>query len=135
MRNWYVYHSQKTVKKPYSSLKESTVFSKTNRRDLCIGDTIWVVEGDTNNPINFFVVDCFTYTTSDYPPFSAEFSGFKFKFTGTSLFSAGSVALDKTMPWFKELNSKYISKQKFFNNITAEHDVISGLQDVSGVVK
>jgi hypothetical protein len=134
VRNWYVYHSQNTVKNPYSALGESTVFSKTNRRDLCIGDTIWVIEGDTSNPINFTLVDCFSYTTNDYPPFSLEFSDFKYKFSGSSLFMSGPIALDKSMPWFKEMNSKYLSKQKFFSNISAERNVVTGLLDISGIV-
>lgn len=134
MRHWYVYHSQKTVKNTYSSLAESTVFSKSNRRDLCIGDIIWVVEGDLSNPVNFTLVDCFSYKNCDYPPFSAEFSDFKFKFFGISLFSHSAISLDKSIPWFSGLHSKYLSKQKFFNNIAAEPDVISGLLDVSGIV-
>jgi hypothetical protein len=134
VRHWYVYHSQKTVKNTYSSLAESTVFSKSNRRDLCIGDIIWVVEGDLSNPVNFTLVDCFIYKTCDYPPFSLEFSDFKFKFSGTSLFSFNSIALDKSIPWVLDLHSRYLSKQKFFNNIAVERDVINGLLDVSGVV-
>ena len=89
MRHWYVYHSQKTVKNTYSSLAESTVFSKSNRRDLCIGDIIWVVEGDLSNPVNFTLVDCFSYKNCDYPPFSAEFSDFKlciFLFSNTNFY-------------------------------------------------
>ncbi|MCH8475937.1 MAG: hypothetical protein LAT55_12010 [Opitutales bacterium] len=133
MRNWYVYHSQKTVKNPYSSLAESTVFSKTSRRDLCIGDTFWVIEGDLSNPVNFTLVDCFTYTTSDYPPFPVEFSDFKYKFSGSSLLTGSPIALDKSMPWFEELHQKFISKQKFFNNISLEHNVVEGLRDIAGV--
>ncbi|KAB0317169.1 hypothetical protein F6W79_19350 [Vibrio diabolicus] len=134
MRNWYVYHSRKTVKRTYSSLAESTVFSKSNHRELCIGDLIWVIEGDLDNPVNFTLVDCFRYTSNEYPPFVRGFEDFKYKFSGDSLFTKPAIELEKSMPWFKELHQRYITKQKFFNNISDEEYVVNGLFDVSGLV-
>ena len=134
MRHWYVYHSQKTMKTTYLSLSESAVYSKTNRRELCSGDVIWVIEGDRDNPINFSIVDCFKHTESDYPSPHGEFSDFKLKISGPSLLEIGNYALDKSMPWFNILHLKYLSKQKFFSNITDEDDIVNGLLDVSGIV-
>ncbi|WP_426360359.1 hypothetical protein ACPUVO_09140 [Pseudocolwellia sp. HL-MZ19] len=134
MRHWYVYHSQKTMKATYLSLAESSAYSKSNRRELCLGDIIWVIEGDQDNPTNFSIADCFKYTESDYPSPHGPFSDFKLKISGSSLLKIGGLTLDKSMPWFDVLHSKYLSKQKSFNNITDENDIVNGLFDVSDAI-
>jgi len=127
MQHWYVYHSTETMGHPYRSLGESAVFSKNEVPKLLLGDSIWVIEG----PKDFTLVDCFIYTETDDPPFRADYGGFKLKLAGDRSLLASELPLDKGNAWFKDLHSRFITKQRFFDRLTDEH--VEGLQVVSGV--
>lgn len=133
MGHWYVYHSVKTMGHSYKSLGKSTVYSSKQQPKLCIGDCIWVVEGDDSQPTEFGLVDCFIYKATDYPPFSAGYAKFKLKASGTSILKGKTLPLDKTMNWFDLLHKKYITKQRFFAYLEDDEDIKNGLLKILGV--
>jgi hypothetical protein len=58
------------------------------------------------------------------------FGDFELKATGVSLIK-GAIPLDASLPWFKELHSRYITKQRFFERV--EGPIVAGFQSLSGV--
>lgn len=134
MNHWYVYHSKKTMGHSYESLGESAVYSATEQPKLCIGDVVWVVEGGDSDPMTFSLVDCFRYTAAAYPPFSADYMRFKMKVAGSSLLGGRRVLLDNSFDWFRDLHTKYITKQRFFVRLHNDESIQKGLLDVSTVV-
>lgn len=132
MQHWYVYHSAETMGHAYASTEPASVYSTTLQPKLCFGDALWVVEGDTNFPRQFALVDCFRYEDTKYPPFLGGYDGFKLRVIGTSLLKL-PIPLKKEDDWFSRLHKMYITKQKFFSRLSDEPDVVAGLQKVSGV--
>jgi hypothetical protein len=133
MKHWYAYHSQNAMKHPYEDVGRSAFYlSKKAVKNLCIGDIVWVVEGDTKTPANFSLVDCFEYSSSEFPPFKPEYSKFDICITGTSLLSP-SISLNRnTEHWFADLHSRFITKQRFFNSIDTQ-EIIDGFLNVSKI--
>lgn len=68
MQHWYVYHSMNTMGHSYNSIGQSAAYSTKEQRKLCLNDVIWVIEGNMGNPKEFSLVDCFHYSSTDYPP-------------------------------------------------------------------
>lgn len=125
--DWCVYHSEKTMGHPYSELGGSAVYSKTLQNKLCLGETIWVVQGGLDTPTDFTLVDCFEVNKFDYPPFEIAYSAFVLKVSGQSLLSK-PVALDRSLgSWFSVLHGKYLSKQRFFAALK-EIEIAHGLR-------
>ena len=134
MKHWYAYHSQNTMKHPYSDIGRSAFYlSKKTVKNLCIGDLIWVVEGDTTTPANFFLVDCFKYSSSEFPPFKSEYSNFDICIIGTSLLYSSILLNRNSDDWFADLHSRFITKQRFFNSIDDTQDIIDGFLNVSKI--
>ncbi|MFC1560720.1 hypothetical protein ACFL3W_02135 [Pseudomonadota bacterium] len=133
MKHWYVYHSQKTMGHSYESMAESAVYSTKQQPKLCIGDIIWVVEGNNNQPTGFSIADCFKHSRADYPSPYGAYSKYKLKVEGKSLLKNKNIGLEKHVPWFDQLHKGYITKQKFFVQIDNQKEVVKGLIDVSGV--
>ena len=126
MADWYFYHSQNTMGQTYHISGESAVYSKLENKKLCFGDRIWVIEGDLGQPVRFSLVDCFIYAENIHPPFSSPFYGFRIKYRGESL-KPPEVRLNKSdSPWFSQLHSKYITKQRFFERII-DVEILDGL--------
>lgn len=117
----------------YEAVPGSAVYSFKQQPKLCIGDIIWVIEGDNNQPANFSIADCFRHTGTDYPSRFGAYSKFKLKVEGTSLLVNGSIALEKSSPWFRYLHKNYITKQRFFVQIENEKEIVAGLIELSGV--
>jgi hypothetical protein len=133
LRNWYAYHSQKTMKHSYASVGKSGMYLTREHSALCRGDIVWVVEGDLSNPTNYSLVDCFSYEEASYPPFSPEYSRFKIYIQGNKSFLRIPVSLDISVEWMTHLHGQYITKQKFFCPLHTEPKVQEGLSLVSGV--
>jgi hypothetical protein len=131
--DWYVYHSQKTMGHPYSDLGAPVVFSTKEQRKLSHGDTIWVIEGDLVAPTNFTIADCFTVKGTDTPSRWGDYARFKVKVLGNSSLLPGPVAVDAMAPWFAELHSRFITKQRFFCSLADHPRICSGLVAASGV--
>lgn len=132
LQHWYVYHSTETMRHSYASTGSSSVYSTTLQPKLCFGDAIWVIEGDTSTPRKFALVDCFRYEDTKYPPFSNGYDAFKLRVVGTSLLKH-TIPLQKEGEWFSRLHSKYITKQRFFERLSSEPEVIVALQKISGI--
>jgi len=116
---------------PYSTLKECAVYSKTEQKKLCFGDTIWVIQGGLDTPTDFTLVDYFKVQDFDHPPFKGAYRDFALKVLGESLLPK-AVALDASLgSWFSELHGKYLSKQRFFSALK-EDEILLGLRACSG---
>ena len=133
MQNWYVYHSEERMGHSYVSLDGHAVYSAANQPKLCFDDVIWVVEGDSNKPKSYYLVDCFHYRDTDYPPFPSGYSDFKLKVAGEGTLLNETVELSKGNEWFSTLHGKFITKQRFFSRMDEFPEVVAGLQDVSGI--
>lgn len=126
MQHWYVFHSKTKMRCSYSSLGETAAYSSRKQPKLLLGDVIWIVEG----PGEFQLVDCFVHSNTDYPPLQHPFAEFALKAKGSSLLKS-EMPLDDSFSWFKELRTRFITKQRFFARIEAQ--VVDGLIKVSGV--
>jgi hypothetical protein len=116
----------------YAATGLSSVYSFKSHLKLCFGDSIWVIEGDTSSPRKFALVDCFRYKDTKYPPFSSGYDSFKLQIIGSSLLKS-SIPLKKEDEWFAHFHAKYITKQKFFELLANEPQVVAGFQKVSGI--
>lgn len=116
----------------YAATGLSSVYSSRSQPKLCFGDAIWVIEGDTSSPRKFALVDCFRYKDTKYPPFSRDYDSFKLQILGSSLLKS-SIPLRKEDEWFAHLHVKYITKQKFFELLATEPQVVAGFHKVSGI--
>lgn len=115
---------------PYAAVGLSGMYSTKTLSRLCNGDVIWVVEG----PTKFALVDCFQYSDTEYPPFASDYSKFEIRVLGNhSLLGGSSYPLNVADKWFAELHSRFITKQKFFNLLTTELEIIEGLRLLSGI--
>jgi hypothetical protein len=114
----------------YASLKESAVYSKTEQKKLGIGDTLWVIEGDTNSPMVCSLVDCFSVGKPERGPFYGDYAGFKLRLSGASQLGQPVLLDGKRHPWFKVLHAKYLTKQRFFERI-AEEEIAIGLRSTA----
>ncbi len=128
MTDWLVYHSQKTVGHSYASLARSVGYSRKPQTKLCFGDRIWVVEGSTDIPTRYTLVDCFRYADTEYPPFLPPYNGFAVRILGTESLLAKPVPLDMAADWQEEIRDRFLTKQRFFVSLAAEPVVIAGLQ-------
>ena len=129
--HWYGYHSQKAMGRSYGG---PGMYLSKLPSSLSMGDLIWVVEGDTSTPIEFALVDCFQYEVSESPAPDAAVSRFSVRVTGSSLLGSRRILLDKTWPWFIDLHGRYITKQRFFNSLASEAEIVNGLKEVAGLV-
>lgn len=134
MAHWYVYHSQNTMKRPYAALAEPVVYSKKQRRKLCRGDWIWVIEGTTDQPTRYHLADCFRQAVEDDPPFSYKALGFVREFKGERSLLVEPVALERNWPWVDRLHRELITKQGFFRALHDYPDVVKGLLSVAKLV-
>ena len=128
MNHWLVYHSQKTMGHSYASLAEHAAYSKSEQRKLCFGDWIWVVEGSTDIPTRYTLVDCFRYSDTAYPPFLGPYNGFAVHVIGTESRLAAPVPLDMVDDWQTHIRDRFLTKQRFFVKLSAEPQVVAGLQ-------
>lgn len=131
--HWYVYHSQRTMGHAYADLGAPTVFSTKNQPKLCHGDIIWVIEGDTDNPTNYTIADCFKVRDTELPPFSGPYSDFKLKVNGKRSLVGAPVPVDGSAPWFAKLHNRFITKRHFFCSLADHPDIRDGLTEASKV--
>lgn len=114
------------------------VFSKREQRGLCTNDRIWVVEGIGKLRKKFSLAASFTFSTPHHQPFPRAVFGFdggdfKCAYIGLGNSYEDKIPLDQqSLPWFAKLHSGYITKQKFFNDITRETEIVLGLKNVVG---
>lgn len=132
MTDWLVYHSQKTVGHSYASLARSVASSRKPQTKLCFGDVIWVVEGSTDIPTRYTLVDCFRYADTEYPPFLPPYNGYAVRILGTESLLAQPVPLDMTADWQQEIRDRFLTKQRFFVSLAAEPLVVAGLKALGG---
>ena len=128
MTDWLVYHSQKTVGHSYASLGRPVAYSRKPQTKLCFGDRIWIVEGSTDIPTRYTLVDCFRYADTEYPPFLPPWNGFAVRILGTESLLAAPVPLDMSADWQAEIRDRFLTKQRFFVSLAAEPQVIEGLE-------
>ena len=128
MTDWLVYHSQKTMGHSYASLARHAVYSRSQQRKLCLNDWIWVVEGSTDIPTRYTLVDCFQYADTEYPPFRAPYNGFAVNIIGKESRLAAPAPLEMTEDWQTHIRDRFLTKQRFFVNLAAEPQVVAGLQ-------
>lgn len=130
--HWYVYHSQKAMGHSYASIGASVVYSTKKQPKLCLGDVVWVVEGDSSTPTEFALVDCFKVHMADTPPFPPGYGKFQLKAMGERSLLSKPFRLGAEMEWFEELHSRYITKQRFFHSLGGEPNILDGLLTASG---
>jgi hypothetical protein len=133
VQHWYGYHSEKTMGYAYDTAGGSAMYIKRPPAKLVMNDIVWVVEGDLRNPTRFALVDCFEYTYAEYPPFAPAFTKFGLRVLGTRSLLSGTVPLNRAERWFSELHSRFITKQKFFNSLISEPEIVDGLLRISGI--
>lgn len=131
--HWYVYHSQKTMKRSYASLGEPVVYSTKAQPKLCGGDVVWVVEGDMSNPVRFELADCFRVSAAECGPFTGDLANFKARAIGAASLLPGTVSLTDIQPWFADLHQRYITKQKLFCALDKEATIVAGLVAASSI--
>ncbi|WP_273455872.1 hypothetical protein [Nevskia ramosa] len=133
MQHWYVYHSQKTMKRPYSFAVGSAVFSTKNQPKLCNGDIVWVVDGDLAEPSQFKLADCFRVEATEIAPLPIGYEQFKVKASASSSLLLEPAKLGIDLKWFELLHARYITKQRFFHSLSNEPEILDGLRRISGV--
>lgn len=132
MKDWYVYHSAKTMGCRYGTPETNHVFSTSEKKKLCINDRIWVVEGFGESPKKFYLSAHFIYKETEYPLFPAPYVGgkyaeFKIMYAGPGdSFSSKYELTVENYPWFSTLHQGYITRQRFFNDISDLVDVVGG---------
>jgi hypothetical protein len=137
MTDWYVYHSAETMDCRYGNPEKNHVFSTSDKKKLCLNDDIWIIEGFGESPKIFYLAAHFIYKETEYPPFPSPYKGGKYSDFNVMYAGPGNSYGSKfnltftDHPWFKELHSKYITKQKFFNDISGLPDVTSGLHGLT----
>ncbi len=65
--HWYVYHSRNAMKQSYVSLETQVVYCSKQQARLCLGNVVWVVEGDDGSPVSCSVADCLIVQSVDEP--------------------------------------------------------------------
>jgi len=133
LQHWYGYHSEKTMGYPYAKVGSSAMYLRRPQTRLEIGDVVWVVEGVLGRPTRFGLVDCFRYSDAEHPPFAPGYSRFTVRILGHRSLLKASSPLNLADKWFFELHSRFITKQKFFNSLAAEPEIVDGLCSISGV--
>lgn len=129
--HWYVYHSRKTMGHPYIGLPGPVVYSSKLQPKLCLGDTVWVIEGDESTPVNYTLVDKFFVSSTDTPSPVGPYARFKLKVCGAKGLLTAGVPLISDMQWFSSLHGRYITKQRFFASLATEPDIERGLCDIA----
>jgi hypothetical protein len=135
MADWYVYHSEEIMGYRYGHPQQKHVFSTKDRdKELSLGTNIniWVIEGVGQSPKDFYLAAHFTYEEAKKSPFPEPYEGEKYsKFAkmyvgpGESYGSKYNLTI-ASHPWFEVLHKKYITKQKFFNEIIKK-EIVDGL--------
>lgn len=133
MNHWYVYHSIAAMGCSYADLGAPAAYSTTSQPRLCFGDAIWIVEGSLNQPRRYALVDCFKYADTEYAPFGGLDPKFKMRFLGERSLLASRIELSTDWSWFAELHKGFITKQRFFECITKNSGIVSGLCAASGI--
>lgn len=100
---------------------------------LAKGDIIWVIEGDLRTPTRFTLADCFEYFDAKHPPFAVAYKRFTIRILGSHSLLRSSSALNRADEWFFKLHSHFITKQKFFNSLAVEPEIVDGLCHISDV--
>jgi len=137
MADWYVYHSAETMDHRYGNPEKNHVFSTSMKKKLCLNDNIWIIEGLGESPKKFYLAAHFTYQETEYPPFPSPYMGgkyadFKVMYAGQGDSYESKYKLTfADHPWFEQLHKGYITKQKFFNDISSLKDVVSGLNKLT----
>lgn len=129
--HWYVYYSRETMGHAYENLPGPVVHSSKLQPKLCLGDTVWVVEGDESTPVNYTLVDKLVVDSTDTPSPVGPYARFKLKVSGGKSLIAGAIPLTSDMHWFSSLHSRYITKQRFFASLGVEPEIERGLRDVA----
>ena len=133
MQHWYAYHSDKIMGEVYTIGNMSSFYITKDAAGGAIlnkKDLVWVIEGDTNQPCNFKLADCFIYTELKLQPFKSSRSKFKFNISGQSLLKH-QVNLTTRDEWFKNLYENFIINRKPFYPLT--NIIVQGLKDVSQI--
>lgn len=133
MQHWYSYHSEKTMGHTYASAGGSGMYLSRAPKKLEAGDIVWVVEGDIRNPKRFSLVDCFEYSNTELPPFAPSYSRFVIRILGHHSLLRSPMPLNRADKWFFDLHSRFITKQKFFNRLEEEPELVKGLCTASGI--
>jgi hypothetical protein len=130
MRHWYVYHSAETMGYRYGNPQPLRVFSAKKRPRLSIGDRIWLIEGVGQSPKRYFLSATFLCREVLQAPFPATFGTVSPKFR--YIFCGDGQAFGDAIPlarhdWFADLHRRYLTKQRFFDEITDERAICDGL--------
>ena len=137
MADWYVYHSAETMGRRYGNPEINHVFSTSTKKKLCLNDNVWVIEGFGESPKIFYLAAHFTYQETKHPPFPSPYIGekyaaFKIMYAGDGESYGSKYNLTfEDHPWFEQLHKGYITKQKFFYEISSLVDVVSGLNKLA----
>lgn len=115
----------------YSELGTRVVYSSKQQPKLCLGDTVWVVEGDERAPANFALVDAFVVRSTDIPSPVGPYSRFKLAARGCESLLKRSVPLTSDLAWFASLHSRFISKQRFFASLDVEPEIAFGFRQLA----
>lgn len=133
MRHWYGYHSSKAMKHSYASVGSSAIYTSKTHESLALGDIVWVVEGDLCKTTNFQLVDCFRIAKVSKPPFAYSYEKYRLKLEGHRSMLPSPIPLNKRDSWFALLHAKYITKQRFFNELMPEPVVLTGLMGAANI--
>lgn len=134
MNHWYAYHSEKTMGHTYASVGASTMYMRREPSALEAGDLIWVIEGDLRSPTRFTLVDCFEFSDVEYPPFKQSYQKFAVRITGHRSLLMTPSPLNRADAWFADLHGRFITKQRFFNQLNSDPHIIEGLASIGGVM-
>jgi hypothetical protein len=133
MAIWYIYHNAEGMGARYGKPDDNYVFSTSINKKICINDEVWIVEGVGTTPKKYYLAARFTYKTTSYPPFSSHNKGdnFKIMYSGPGeSYDSKYDLTDKQYPWFGSLHKDYITKQRFFNDISKLTDVVMGFNSI-----
>jgi len=138
MRHWYVYHAEESMGRRYGRPTVNRAFSTVLRKKLCFNDRIWVVEGVGQSPKRFMLAASFIYADTHYQPFPFGMFGsvdgkFECAYSGPGECFEEKLQLDpESLPWFAKLHSRYITKQRFFDDISGHTEIVNGLTQLAG---
>ena len=121
------------MKQSYASLGMPLDYSTKEQARLYLGNVVWVIDGDEGSPVRYSITDCFIVQSIDEPSPRARFDNFKLRAIGQKSLLAKPVAVDTSVRWFKRLHQHFLTKQKFFQSLDLEPEIIRGLSDYTGV--
>ncbi len=122
----------------YGQPAVNRVLSTVIRKKLCFNDRIWVVEGIGRSPKRYMLAASFIYADTYYRPLPHEAFGvvderFECAYSGPGECYNEKLQLDPdSLPWFSDLHSRYIKKQRFFDDISGSPEIVYGLKQLTG---